>query len=125
MCGKKKKPEEFHGNRSNCRECNNEKTYEYRRGAGRVAHNTRMVEYNRRRYSEDSEYRLKVAARSAVKIAVVAGVLVRPSTCPQCRRKVKVHGHHHKGYDKPNWLKVKWLCARCHFKEDSAAHGVG
>lgn len=122
MCGKKKKPKEFCGRRSSCRTCSNEKTYEYRRGIGRAAHIARMTEYNRRKFREDPEFRLRMIARYAVKMAVDAGMLTRPNNCSKCRRRAKVHGHHYKGYDKSNWLKVKWLCARCHFKEDSTAH---
>src|SRR3972149_517000 len=122
MCGKKKKPEEFCGNRSSCRSCSNEKTYAFRRGPGREDHNVRMATYVRSKHASDPDYRLKQRARREVHLAVKYGLLVRPEHCPRCKRKAKVHGHHYKGYDKPNWLKVKWLCARCHFKEDSTAH---
>ena len=124
QCRKTKPPEEFHGNASWCRPCNNKKTYEYRRGPGREAHNARMVLYTKERYAADPQFRLRHSARQAVIKAVKAGELKRPARCPSCKRKTKVQGHHHQGYDKPNWLNVVWLCARCHFQEDKTAHGV-
>ena len=117
-CGEHKKAEKFQGRRSDCRECQNEKTYEYRRGPGRAAHNARMVAYNKRRYTGDPEYRKKHNARQAVIRAVKKG-MPRPTHCPRCKRKAVVHGHHHNGYEKEHWLDVVWLCARCHYKEDN------
>lgn len=101
-----------------CRKCNNEKTYVYRRGSGRKAHNARMNAYVKNKWANDPLYREKTRARQAVLYAVKTGVLLRPEACPTCGRAVRVHGHHHNGYDKGHWLDVVWLCARCHRKEE-------
>ena len=119
VCKKHKDGSEFRRRGRVCRACDNEKVYEYRRGAGREAHNRRMCEYQKERYHNDPEYKQKVAARSAVNTAVRAGVMERPDSCPSCGRKVRVHGHHHNGYEKEHWLDVVWLCARCHYAEDN------
>lgn len=54
-------------------------------------------------------------ARVAVREAIKAGRLTRPSQCEKCKgtpkHPAKVHGHHD-DYTKP--LKVRWLCASCH-----------
>lgn len=58
----------------------------------------------------------KAAARFAVRDAVVAGKLVRPSICPNCKKipTRPVQAHHHNGYDREHWLDVVWLCNACH-----------
>lgn len=48
----------------------------------------------------------------AVYRAVRKGLLVKDS-CLVCGEK-KVDGHHYLGYEKENWLKVKWLCHKHH-----------
>jgi len=65
---------------------------------------------------------LKQRARSAVKRAITAGVLVRPDQCSRCKKpagtgsdgRSLMHGHHH-DYTKP--LEVEWLCFHCHVEE--------
>lgn len=69
----------------------------------------------------------KAAARTAVANAVAAGVLVRPAHCTACGAvdarmrdgRTSIQGHHYLGYDRP--LEVKWLCHRCHYKDDGRA----
>lgn len=97
-----------------CRACKNKSTYAYRRGAGRAAHNARMALYQKEKYKTDPEFRLKTAARNAVNLAVKVGVLTKPEACPHCNRRVRIHGHHHNGYEKAHWLEVTWCCAKCH-----------
>ena len=61
-------------------------------------------------------------ARTIVRRAVDAGILIRPSTCSRCMDapgtgsdgRSLIHAHHH-DYQKP--LSIEWLCARCHRKE--------
>lgn len=121
-CKKTKPIEEFpHQAVSYCRVCNNEKTYAYRRGPGRAAHNYRMNKYVKDKWANDPVYREKTKARAAVMYALKTGVLVRPELCPTCGRKARLQGHHHKGYAQENWLSVVWLCARCHRKEEAHA----
>jgi len=62
----------------------------------------------RRRYR--ARYPEKAYAYGAVSNAVKRGKLIR-KPCEVCGDP-KVHGHHHKGYDKP--LDVKWLCVKHH-----------
>lgn len=121
-CCKKMKPASNfpeNGHYSYCRPCRTAKSTAYKKGPGREAHNRRMQQYNKKRYHTDPAYPMKVRARSVVSLAVAAGILKKPSRCPKCQRKVLIHGHHHKGYDKKNWLNVVWLCARCHHAEEA------
>jgi len=115
VCKRKKPATDFAGRESRCRLCTNQKGYNYKRGAGRAAHNTRMAQYVRDGW-KNPEFRKKQEARLAVKIAVAMGTLKRPTRCPRCNRKCRVQGHHHKGYDKRHWLDVQWLCASCHYR---------
>ena len=124
-CGRKKKAKEFQGKRGSwCKKCHNEAVYTYRRGPGRIAHNARMVEYSKAKYTTSARFRLKHRARQAVIKAVREGLLIRPARCPECNRKCRLHGHHYMGYAKNNWLNVKWLCPKCHRKEDYPAKAV-
>lgn len=119
-CGKRKPASEFseNGRHPYCRSCANERTYAYRRGAGRAAHNARMGLYQKEKYDTDPLFRQKTAARKAVQQALLTGHLKRPKRCPECGRRVRLHAHHHKGYDKANQLAIRWLCPICHYKED-------
>lgn len=70
-----------------------------------------------RSYNKDRVKNLeKHHARSALRRAVKAGVIWKPDVCSRCGcNSVKIHGHHHAGYDRP--LDVKWLCPPCHNDE--------
>lgn len=122
-CGKLKPAEDFprQGMHPYCRVCRTKRSTEYRKGAGREANISRMKKYNKEMYATDPEFRKRMAARRAVGAAILIGVLQRPARCPSCKRKCLVQGHHHKGYDKKNWLNVVWLCPRCHRKEEVGA----
>jgi hypothetical protein len=50
--------------------------------------------------------------------AVVAGILVKPSRCTQCRKLTNDLEKHHPDYNKP--LAVMWLCYPCHLKKHGA-----
>jgi len=52
-------------------------------------------------------------------IAVKRGDVLKPVTCQDCQREVRLDGHHHRGYT--DALDVRWLCRRCH----KAAHRKG
>lgn len=77
-----------------------------------------------------SDDALKGRARAAVKMALKAGVLVRPEMCLECGQAPKlgrdgrstIHAHHHAGYARP--LDVVWLCPSCHFKHDDRVSGA-
>ena len=57
---------------------------------------------------------MKSLARLAVHGALARKAIRRPAHCEKCGRKTKLHGHHHRGYSRENWLNVVWLCPRCH-----------
>ena len=68
--------------------------------------------YNAAQYAAN---RGKYRARSAVLRAVARGELVRPGACSRCDRPCKPQGHH-PSYERADWLKVEWLCKRCHLR---------
>ena len=59
------------------------------------------------RHSKDNK------ARWELRKAVKSGKLIK-KPCEVCGSTKRVEGHHFNGYDKPNWLKVKWLCQKHH-----------
>jgi hypothetical protein len=52
-------------------------------------------------------------ANHAIEMAVVRGILVRPSCCEKCGVTCTPEGHH-KEYSRAGWLDVNWLCRECH-----------
>jgi|SRR6185312_13678459 len=74
--------------------------------------------------------RQKVAARRAVRREIMAGRLVRPSTCSKCGATPEapkgtaraIHAHHH-DYSRP--LDVEWICAKCHRAETPLPEKMG
>ena len=51
--------------------------------------------------------------------------LIKSNVCEKCgvkdhddNRRNQIEAHHYLGYEKENWLKVKWLCVVCHKEED-------
>ena len=65
------------------------------------------------------EYRkknkVKLQAKWFVAYAIKTGVLVR-QPCEVCGTTENVDAHHHKGYEKENWIEVEWLC-KIHHRE--------
>jgi hypothetical protein len=65
----------------------------------------------------------KLRAQGAVANAKRKGVL-KPEPCEVCGKQ-KVHAHHYLGYERANWLKVKWLCQShhywAHYEQDNLA----
>ncbi len=55
----------------------------------------------------------KSLAHEAVGIALKRKKL-KKENCEVCGTDKKIEGHHYKGYDPENWLKVQWLCAFHH-----------
>lgn len=53
-------------------------------------------------------------ARRALNMFISLGGIERPQSCEQCGTACSPHAHHHLGYEKHNWLKVRWLCVPCH-----------
>ena len=49
--------------------------------------------------------------------AVKRGEVVKPSMCPKCLRKTRLHAHH---YNYEHFMNFVWVCASCHKKE----HGL-
>jgi hypothetical protein len=124
-CGVVKPPSDFAGRCPTCRPCHNKRTDEYKRTTGREAHIRRMSKYQSVKYKTDPTFRQKTAARAAVFWAIKLGTIVRPDKCPSCKRKVKVHAHHHNGYEPAHYLDIEWLCPRCHYQEDKDVHSYG
>lgn len=56
----------------------------------------------------------RVNAWTAVRWAMLLGVLVRPETCERCSAERRLHAHHHNGYTREHWIDVQWLCSPCH-----------
>lgn len=88
--------------------------YEKKRSAWRKTEEGRAVRRNRLK-----EYRLanKEKDRARVEVArnVKAGKMSRVTSlqCERCGKQAQEY-HHHKGYDKCNWLDVIPLCCECH-----------
>lgn len=71
----------------------------------------------RRKYFQEytAKFKERRQAKEFVKQAILKGILKR-GNCKFCGSSPTV-GHHYKGYDKNNWLKVWWLCKKCHALE--------
>lgn len=75
--------------------------------AGARRDGSRQREYQRREPE-------KTAARHALREAVSAGLVQKPTDCEACGEARPLHGHH-RDYAHP--LVVAWLCAPCHGRE--------
>lgn len=79
--------------------------------------------YSNWKYHNDSTERNKIEARAAVNFGIKFGFIKKPEQCQSGGKYgVKCSGtleaHHHKGYDRENWLEVEWLCVACHKAAD-------
>ena len=95
----------------------------------------RYKELERARYSKPSrkevrkavckrhneKYTDKYKARYALTNAVQLGHIVRPNSCSLCGKVGPVEGHHAWGYMEACWLRVSWLCVKCHKESDRIA----
>lgn len=117
---KKDKPEEcFHKKKKVCINCERilGRQYYRRKKAREIA---RLKKYEYRRTEEG---RQKYYAHRAVARAIRDGRLERPLRCEVCGRdSLKIEAHH-ESYAKKDWLKVTWVCKRCHNKLDKERQG--
>lgn len=134
-CGQEKGLEEFSRRgdnkskyRSACKPCRSKEGMEHaaknREGARRRARRwrERHPEYTEpgdktaRNRKFRSLYPEKSRARSALRAAVKAGRVTKPSVCQECLTPLPphlIHGHHE---DYSKQLDVVWLCRDCHMK---------
>ena len=63
-------------------------------------------------YISPKNNRDKLSARQAVCKVIKEGILER-QPCETCKR-YPSQAHHYLGYEKKNWLNVKWLCYHHH-----------
>ena len=70
----------------------------------------RVGEYRRM----SPEQKQKVKARSKLNLYVRRGKIQKPDSCEICGFPGVLHGHHHKGYQKPHDLEVVWMGEPCH-----------
>ena len=74
-----------------------------------------------KRYRQNPVNKWKEKARLAVYAALKKGILERPEICELCGQnpgrgsdgRSLIRGDHCFGYDKENWLKVRWICVEC------------
>lgn len=64
----------------------------------------------------------KYQAQNAANNALRDGKIVRARQCSRCPSTFALHKHH-PDYNEP--LKVEWLCAACHRREETNGHGQG
>ena len=126
-CGLDKPLEDFYlaprmrdGHSSACKCCNDARVKAYHQGRG----HQKLVPRRHRYYQEHrSEVDAKIAqwradhperirAHKAVKNAVEAGELVKPSRCEWCGCEGTRIEAHHEDYSLP--LHVDWICPSCH-----------
>lgn len=82
-------------------------------------------ENNKEKYKEIAKrYRKnninKYKARYYLNNAIRDGRIIKKNVCEICNKKFdknKIRADHHKGYDKENWLIVKWVCIECDGKQ--------
>jgi len=78
-----------------------------------------------REYRKRPEVKAKNKARHAVKSALVKGILKRPDFCEVCKVKdvplkdgrTGLRADHYLGYQKENYLNVKFICTSCDGKQ--------
>jgi ribosomal protein S27AE len=70
------------------------------------------------KYHSRKGMRLMLLARAAVARNIKYGKITRPETCQRCGGPGPIEAHHYMGYEKQNWLVVRWLCVPCHDIED-------
>jgi ribosomal protein S27AE len=126
-CSKPFEPKAWHVTSRDyrCLPCKRERQNALNASKGEALRHESRAAYQRRKSyyaaywaakSADPLHRQKRAARRKVATEIEAGRLSR-GLCEACGA-AKTDAHHH-DYDKP--LDVRWLCRRCHFKEDG--HG--
>jgi hypothetical protein len=98
-----------------------------RRKYGKVRLNRGDVKGQIQRYRAKPENKIKDQARSKIRDMVFRGVIIRPEHCELChkqpapfldlraktQKRYPLRADHYKGYDKENWLVVRWICKDC------------
>jgi hypothetical protein len=109
------------GRHSYCKPCR--RTYERERWEENPERDRERHRRYRRRHPDRVRERIYAQRRTdprkyravvAVAQAVAAGLLIRPEVCPEChdpRSRVEAH---HSSYEREDWLKVQFVCTRCH-----------
>jgi hypothetical protein len=67
------------------------------------------------KYHVGGKYYLHSLARAALYNATKRNKIIKPSVCEiniDCSKRIE--GHHYLGYDKSNYLNVRWLCSKHH-----------
>jgi len=78
-----------------------------------------------REYRQRPEVKAKNKARHAAKAALINGILKRPDHCELCKTKdtplkdgrTGLRADHYLGYEKENYLNVKFICVKCDGKQ--------
>lgn len=110
------------GLRYDCKECFNKRTAIYQKtDAGKLVGAKSKAKYLNTQKGKLSHIKdsakyyatnpIKRKAQSAINNAIQLGKLTKPSTCEECARTDKIHGHHD-DYSLP--MVVRWLCQLCH-----------
>lgn len=87
----------------------------YMKNRDAVQRKARLKDERRRRAGLVTVDPYRFRARYTLRHAVTAGRIKKPKECEGCGWIGNLHGHHHKGYNKP--LDVQWLCSICHGKK--------
>ena len=64
---------------------------------------------------------LRKLAYKAFNKAISDGLIVRPTKCESDytdHSSGTIEAHHFLGYEPEHWLDIRWLCRKCHRKED-------
>lgn len=56
----------------------------------------------------------KIGSKNFIRVMIKKGIIIS-KPCVMCGRKAQAH--HYKGYDRKNWLDIKWLCSKHHSGE--------
>ncbi len=94
------------------RQCNIDRIRAYDRARGKLLHRKRNNVTQTRKFRQENPLASK--AHMALARAIRNRKIKKPKKCHECRKKVKVYGHH-KDYNFP--LEVIWLCQVCHKAE--------
>lgn len=118
VCGEEKEYHCFGKTSRMCNPCRKEydRNRSDRTGKNRVPNEATRA--RQRRYNAKNLHQENVAARLAVRKAILSGEIIRKSACEVCGKEavrrdgVTAVQAHHDDYTKP--LDVRWLCSACH-----------
>ena len=77
------------------------------------------------KYRQRPDVKLKAKARYTARWAFIKGIIKRPNNCDICNKpdaplidgRSGLRMDHYLGYEKENWLKVKYICVECDGKQ--------